>query len=246
MKSTSPFAISSANKAKPSSSSSFFSSSSVFSGQSTTSNHNSNPATSPTGIKRSGFEAFASASSPFANAASRSKSPPSSFGLARSKSPTRRGPAGGAGGSGASGSGNAFKSYAGAGTQGFSVVAPSPPVKKLRQDAGDDVGEEGSKTGGSGASGAGTTGSVLGEKSNSASEEGSDEDSEKFGSGSVTTFSERLRAGQNVDDSFDIGEEEKMTILEQEGESLRTFSTMSLSFSFSLFFATLLFSSSPF
>ncbi|KAH8116383.1 hypothetical protein DFH11DRAFT_1580239 [Phellopilus nigrolimitatus] len=185
-KASSPFAIPNPNR-PGSASTSAFASSSAFS-SSGSSNPPNNLSTSPTGTKRSGFEAFASASSPFA-AVARAKSPTAGFGLARSKSPTRRGSASSA---------NAFKSYVGSGSQSF--AAPSPPVKKQRQDSNEE-GENGAKTG------AGTTRNhnVL----NGTSPEGSEEEGEKTG-----TFGDRLR--NTVEDQGGSDEDEKVVVTEQE------------------------------
>ncbi|THH12054.1 hypothetical protein EW145_g251 [Phellinidium pouzarii] len=183
----SPFAIASANKAA-STSTSAFATSTVFSSNSSFSPNNLS--TSPTGIKRSGFEAFASSPSPFATTG-RSRSPPGGLGLVRSRSPTRRTPVS---------SINAFKSYVGSGTQSF--AAPPPPVKKPRQDSGDNT--EGGEPNASKALGIPT--------SNGVSPEGSEEEGEK-----PSTFTDRLRASKNVNESREGSEEvEKVVAVERE------------------------------
>ncbi|EJD07511.1 uncharacterized protein FOMMEDRAFT_130679 [Fomitiporia mediterranea MF3/22] len=189
MKQSSPFAI--PGGSKPSSTTaSALASPSPFSSNTASASASNNLSTSPTGTKRSGFEAFASAASPFA-AASRSKSPPSGLGLARSKSPTRRGPGS---------SINAFKSYAGSGTQSFS--APSPPIKKQRHDSGEDAENEKS-----------VTRNALDSTSNGASPESS-ESEEKA---EQPTFADRLRAETNVLESQEGNEDEgKIVVTERE------------------------------
>ncbi|KAL5536973.1 hypothetical protein ACEPAF_796 [Sanghuangporus sanghuang] len=185
IKPSSPFAIPSGNKLG-SASKSVFGSPSALSSSNTHSPNNLS--TSPAGTKRSGFEAFAAASSPFA-AAARSKSPTGAISLARSKSPTRRS---------AASSINAFKSYAGSGTQSFS--APSPPVKKQRHDSGDDADDDKA-----------STSNVLNATSNGASSEESEEEADK------PTFADRLRAEHNTVESHDGSEEdEKPIATEQE------------------------------
>ncbi|KAA1470155.1 hypothetical protein DENSPDRAFT_928660 [Dentipellis sp. KUC8613] len=147
------------------------------------------PAPAQTPAKRSGFEAFAAAASPFANAASRPKSP----GLARSKSPVRRGtPAASVG---------VFSAYAAGGAQGFAV----PVAKRARAGSpGDALGlfaeRRSESVGGEPAAGAedaagGSGSSGRESKAGSRSREGSEEslvEREK-----EATFGERLRAGKN-------------------------------------------------
>ena len=150
----------------------------------------------PTGIKRTGFEAFAGSASPF----QRSKSPPifgrgssTSSGFARSRSPSFRGTAG---------SINAFKTYASGGSQAFGASSQTPPVKKARQDSGSEVDEERKNT---------STSLVL---SSQNSPDGSEEEGDK-----KSTFSERLRAGKDDgEDPSAAGEDDaKAEIVEQEG-----------------------------
>lgn len=142
----------------------------------------------PTGVKRTGFEAFVSSSSPF-GVANRSKSPTgflrgsgssSSLGTGfnRSKSPSRRGSVS-----------NAFKSYA---RGGSAFVSSTPPVKKLRadQDSESDVADEDSSKDIFGKESAST--SVL----NNISPDGSEEDDEKrseavFGNGDDDVLAEK-------------------------------------------------------
>jgi Ran-binding protein 3 len=77
-------------------------------------------AASPTPAKRSGFEAFASAASPFASAAARTRSP-----VRRSGSP---GPGGG-------GRSNPFAVYATGGAQGLFGASGAPAPKRARGDS---------------------------------------------------------------------------------------------------------------
>jgi Ran-binding protein 3 len=77
-------------------------------------------AASPTPAKRTGFEAFASAASPFASAAARSRSP-----VRRSGSP---GPGGG-------GRSNPFAVYATGGAQGLFGASGAPAAKRARGDS---------------------------------------------------------------------------------------------------------------
>lgn len=185
--SPSPFALASAGR----------SNTSVFGSSAASSS--SGLSTSPTGTKRTGFEAFASSSSPFATA-TRSKSPTgfsrsnaaSGFGLARSKSPSRRAPGA---------SVNAFKSYVGAGTQSF--ASPFQPAKKPRQDSSEDS---------DGTAGVTTTSNPLNAASGRTSPEGSEEEAEPR---PQTSFADRLRAEKN-DEETESSEEGKPSITEQE------------------------------
>lgn len=94
---------------------------------------------------------------------------------------------------------NAFKSYVGTGTQSFS--APSPPVKKQRQDSGDDAAEDS------------TSGSPNKAENTNGSAEGSEEEAEK-----PTSFTDRLRASANPLDARDGSEEDdKPVATEKEG-----------------------------
>ena len=77
-------------------------------------------AASPTPAKRTGFEAFASAASPFASAAARARSP-----VRRSGSP---GPGGG-------GRSNPFAVYATGGAQGLFGASGAPAAKRARGDS---------------------------------------------------------------------------------------------------------------
>lgn len=82
-----------------------------------------------------------------------------------------------------------------------SFAAPPPPVKKLRQDAGDDEAQKQSK-------------SVLGgDAPNGPSPEGSEEDEND----KRATFGQRLRAKAESDESQEAEEQEKVALPEQEG-----------------------------
>jgi Ran-binding protein 3 len=97
---------------------------------------NATPKTAPTGTKRSGFEAFASSSSPFATA-TRPKSPPTSPGKLgrRNKSPAARGN---------SNNVSAFSSYMGASAQAFAIPLPPSSKRVKTTDASDDNDESSS------------------------------------------------------------------------------------------------------
>lgn len=95
---------------------------------------------------------------------------------------------------------NAFKSYAGSGVQSF--AAPSPPVKKLRQDAGDDH-HRAPKS------------AFSGDASNDVSPEGSEEDEND----KRATFGERLRTRHDSDESQERDDLEKTVHPEQESQS---------------------------
>ncbi|KAG6902563.1 hypothetical protein C0995_014952 [Termitomyces sp. Mi166 len=145
------------------------------------------PSSSSTpGVKRSGFEAFASSSSPFASA-SRSKSPVlgSTSKLGRAKSPPRRGN---------SINSNAFSSYAG-GLQSFVI----PPPKRARAGTPSN-GVEGN-------SGFGVFGST---DDGTRSDEG-DEDDKDEGS-----FSAKLRAGKDDDEGVHVEQENIYNLTEQD------------------------------
>lgn len=165
----------------------------------TSSRTSSQPVTPTTATKRTGFEAFAGSTSPFASGSpfspARSKSPlgnssgKSSI-LGRSKSPTRR--------TGL----NTFTTYAAAaGPYGF--LAPYP--KRARAE---------SPNGGSSRSS--LEGSVISVRDGSGS--GEDEgDADREGSDRApSTFGERLRASKDGDE--EQSEEEKEKLTEQEGE----------------------------
>ncbi|EMD39314.1 hypothetical protein CERSUDRAFT_112956 [Gelatoporia subvermispora B] len=173
--------------ARPPSSASPFSSaiSTPSSSQTTTTTATATPA-----HKRTGFEAFASTTSPFASAAKRPKSPPlggSLFG--RSSSPSRvtrpLGPAPVV-------SSNAFSAYAAGGAHGFSAAKRSSPV--LGESEGKPLG--------------GSSGSVLhaGAKSNG---DKTEEAQEK------QSFGERLRAQKDEEDKA-AEDEAKLKLTEQE------------------------------
>ncbi|KAH0583044.1 hypothetical protein H2248_010929 [Termitomyces sp. 'cryptogamus'] len=127
------------------------------------------PSSSSTpGVKRTGFEAFASSSSPFASA-SRAKSPVlgSTSKLGRAKSPSRRSN---------SINSNAFSSYAGS-LQSFAI----PPLKRARAGTPSNGLESNSGLGVFGSAGDGT-----------AFDDGDEDDKDDEGS-----FSAKLRAGKD-------------------------------------------------
>ena len=156
-----------------------------------------------TATKRTGFEAFAGPSSPFASpfTYTRPKSPSNNkSALARSKSPPRRVHLAGV-----------FSTYASGGSQAFIVPRP----KRARAD---------SPSGGSSRSSLeGKQSSVIGQlgsNENSASgeeEEGEREESEPT---APSTFSEKLRSAKDFDD--DRSDEEKEKLTEQEGTAFQT------------------------
>ena len=141
-------------------------------------------------LKRTGFEAFASSSSPFASAAKRPKSPtPAVFGN-RSKSPARhRSPA----------RVNAFSAYATGGAHAFAT-----PVPKRSGSGSPALGE------GSGEAGP----SALNPLGGGATENDSQEEGE---SEKGVSFGERLRASKDEDEE---SEEKKLNLTEQESKCL--------------------------
>ncbi|ESK87580.1 nuclear protein export protein [Moniliophthora roreri MCA 2997] len=145
---------------------------------------------STTPAKRSGFEAFASSSSPFLTA-TRSKSPVlgSSSKFGRSKSPPRR--------ANSAASSNAFSSYASSGMQGFAL----PPQKRARA---------GSPGSGSSVE-RNTTAPALG---GSGRDSGAEDDGEDR---PPSTFGERLRAGRDEDEGSGADEDSpRMNLTEKE------------------------------
>ncbi|EEB92999.1 hypothetical protein MPER_08408 [Moniliophthora perniciosa FA553] len=144
---------------------------------------------STTPAKRSGFEAFASSSSPFLTA-TRSKSPAlgSSSKFGRNKSPPRRASAA---------SSSAFSSYASSGMQGFAL----PPQKRARA---------GSPGSGSSVERNATAPALGG----SGRDSGAEDDGEDR---PPSTFGERLRAGRD-EDEVSTGEEEEETIHQVRGK----------------------------
>ncbi|KAG5644862.1 hypothetical protein DXG03_007503 [Asterophora parasitica] len=146
--------------------------------------------TSTSAVKRSGFEAFASSTSPFASA-SRSKSPVlgSTSKLGRNKSPPRRG---------ISSTVNAFSSYA-SGVHGFAIPAPK------RAHAG-------SPSNSSRSSVERTPSANALDANGATSDDGVDDDKEDG-----ATFSDRLRAGKDDDDEGKGDEEQgKLMLTEQD------------------------------
>jgi len=145
----------------------------------------------PTLVKRTGFEAFSGSSSPFASV-SRIKSPVlgSTSKLGRAKSPPRRTN---------SALSSTFASYAGA-SQGFAL----PAQKKARAGSPD----------GSPRSSLERTPSlgIFGESSNG-SESGADDEQEDF----PMSFGARLRAGKDGDGEIK-SDDEKVKLTEQDGQ----------------------------
>ncbi|OCH85942.1 hypothetical protein OBBRIDRAFT_797674 [Obba rivulosa] len=147
--------------------------------------------------KRTGFEAFASTTSPFASAAKRPKSPPlggaSSSVFGRSGSPSRASrplaPT-------AAVSSSAFSAYAAGGAHSFAAARRGSPA----------LGESESKGKTFGASSAG---SVFGASAPSNGDK-ADEEEEK------QSFGERLRASKDAEDAEAAEEERKLKLTEQE------------------------------
>ncbi|KAL7280310.1 hypothetical protein ACG7TL_005224 [Trametes sanguinea] len=150
-------------------------------------------ATIPSAQKRTGFEAFASVTSPFASAAKRPKSPPPPSGgssvLGRSRSPSRHGTPGRAT--------SAFSAYAAGGAQGFAAAS-----SKRRSGSSTPALGEGSSTNVFGSS---AEGSVL--------DAGRDDDSEKD---SGVSFGERLREAKDREEEEQSDEEKKLNLQEQQ------------------------------
>ncbi|KAF8555657.1 hypothetical protein OG21DRAFT_1521612 [Imleria badia] len=171
------------------------------------------PATPSTATKRTGFEAFAGSTSPFASASpfspARSKSPlgnNKSSVLGRSKSPTRQ-----TMGLNAS----AFGSYASVGAHAFS--APHP---KRARAGSPDGGSSGSSLERKEESVFGIFGN--GEASGSGEEEGDLDRDES--DRAPSTFGERLRASKDGEE--ELSEEEKEKLTEQEGKMLSAYSVI--------------------
>ncbi|KAH9951064.1 hypothetical protein B0H21DRAFT_719314 [Amylocystis lapponica] len=151
------------------------------------------PQPSQTPLKRTGFEAFASTSSPFASV-KRSKSPPlgGGFGtLARSRSPSRT-PARAT---------NAFSAYAAGGAQGFAT----PTSRKGESALGVTpvFGAAGSRAG---------LGILNGDRKKEPEEEGSKERAGASSHG--VSFGERLRAQKDEEEGSD--EDQRVALTEQE------------------------------
>ncbi|KAI0676130.1 hypothetical protein C8Q78DRAFT_1008203 [Trametes maxima] len=150
----------------------------------------------PLAHKRTGFEAFASITSPFASAAKRPKSPPlpssSSSVLGRSRSPSRHGtPARPT---------NAFSAYAAGGVQGFATTPAKRRSGSSTPALGESSGSSANVFGGSG------EGSVLDAGKD-------DEDSEKD---SGSSFGARLREAKDKDEDEASDEDKKLNLTEQE------------------------------
>jgi Ran-binding protein 3 len=122
-------------------------------------------AASPTPAKRTGFEAFASAASPFASATARARSP-----VRRSGSP---GPGGGS-------RSNAFASYAAGGAQGLFSASGAPAAKRARGESESGPPGDGSERASwrEGSAGAEKT---FGERLRAGSGSGGDEEDEADG-----------------------------------------------------------------
>ncbi|PPQ93877.1 hypothetical protein CVT25_013586 [Psilocybe cyanescens] len=154
------------------------------------------PTPAPTPAKRTGFEAFASSSSPFATAAARAKSPAlgSASKLGRALSPPRKI-------SGPNSNPNPFASYAGP-SQGFALPLP----KKARAGTPDSSARSSLERTGSANVYGGSGGSGKG--SESGDEDEQDEE--------PTTFGERLRAGRDDDEDGKWDEDNKIQLTEQD------------------------------
>ncbi|KAI0832048.1 hypothetical protein BC628DRAFT_1453097 [Trametes gibbosa] len=150
------------------------------------------PSTSPQ--KRTGFEAFASTTSPFASAAKRPKSPPpSSSGssvLGRSRSPSRHGTP--------TRAANAFSAYAVGGAYGFGAAS-----SKHRSGSSTSAPGENSSVG---VFGGAAEGSAL--------DAGKDDESEKESGG--LSFGERLREAKDKESDEASDEEKRFNLTEQE------------------------------
>jgi Ran-binding protein 3 len=149
-------------------------------------------ASTPTLVKRTGFDAFSGSTSPFASV-SRMKTPTigSTSKLGRAKSPPRR--------TNSALSSTSFVSYAGA-SQSFAL----PAQKKAR--AGSPDGSSRSSLERTPSSG------VFGESNNS-SESGADDEQED----DRMSFGARLRAGKDEDEEIKT-DEEKLNLTEQDGK----------------------------
>lgn len=187
----------------PSGQSSFSSSPFSFSPNTTSQSPLAPASSSPStpGQKRSGFEAFASTTSPFASAAKRPKSPPPpaphnnshGFGAfsaavaARAKSPNARAGSPARTGFGSTTS-SAFSAYANA-TSAFSSA---------------------------GAGGFAAAAASSGDKSSNTSADESEPKAKRVNGGSNVTFGERLRAEKDNEDDEDADERNKLDLQEQE------------------------------
>ncbi|KAI1789660.1 hypothetical protein LXA43DRAFT_552771 [Ganoderma leucocontextum] len=158
----------------------------------------SSPASTSPAHKRTGFEAFASSTSPFGSAAKRPKSPPPPpSSVLRSRSPSRHGtPAR---------SVNAFSAYAVGGAQGFTAPTPkrSPPLGEVTSSGEANV--VGSSSG--------HAGNVLdaGKDSGSGEESESGKEEKKGAS-----FKEQLRAGKDREEDDEDEEQKRLNLTEQQ------------------------------
>ncbi len=134
-------------------------------------------AASPTPAKRTGFEAFAAAASPFVSAAARTRSP-----VRRSGSP---GPGGG-------GRSNPFAVYATGGAQGLFGASGAPAAKRARGDSESIAPGEGNDNG-LREVGVGTE-KTFGERLRAGSGSGGDEEEEADGGTSV--WGEQVTGGR--------------------------------------------------
>jgi len=126
-------------------------------------------AASPTPAKRTGFEAFSSAASPFASVAARARSP-----VRRSGSP---GPGGG-------GRSNPFAVYATGGAQGLFGASGAPAAKRARGDSESIAPGESKESNSLPEGGAGTE-KTFGERLRAGSGSGGDEEDEADGGSGV-------------------------------------------------------------
>jgi len=152
----------------------------------------------PQAQKRTGFEAFASATSPFASAAKRPKSPPPPFGaLARSRSPSRHTSVRNA---------NPFSTYAAGGAQSFSAHStPKRGSPALVEGTSTSTDAEGSSKASVGLG-------ILNAGRNE--NEGADEDEGKENVDGASSFGDRLRSQRDEDESSDEDRQLALTKLE--------------------------------
>jgi Ran-binding protein 3 len=135
-------------------------------------------AASPTPAKRTGFEAFAAAASPFASAAARTRSP-----VRRSGSP---GPGGG-------GRSNPFAVYATGGAQGLFGASGAPAAKRARGDS-ESIAPGDSKENNSLRESSAGTEKTFGERLRAGSGSGGDDEDEVDGGSGV--WGEQVTGGK--------------------------------------------------
>jgi len=151
-------------------------------------------AASPTPAKRTGFEAFASAASPFASAAARARSP-----VRRSGSP---GPGSGA-------RSNPFAVYAAGGAQGLFGSSGAPAAKRARGDSESIAPGEGNDNSNWREGSAGPE-KTFGERLRAGSGPAGDEEDEV--DGGLGVWGEQVTSGKWTEQEVLTGEEEDETI----------------------------------